>query len=122
MPTFNDFITTVPGPLRRPTDSSRVNLSGAIVVDYMHTAYTFDSFVSQRTSFAPFTYNNAMVTFPKGISDKGEIVGIEYDGGTTFHGFAMGAPVSSGSGDEDRGDGDNGQGGDQDGDQGGDHE
>ena len=122
MTTLDVSSATVPAPLPGTTEASGINRSGAIVGDYLDTAYTFDGFVSQRTSFAPFTYNNAMVTFPKGISDKGEIVGIEYDGGTTFHGFAMGAPVSSGSGDEDRGDGDNGQGGDQDGDQGGDHE
>ena len=126
MTTLDVANATVPAPLPGTTEVNGINRSGAIVGDYLDTAYTFDGFVSRATSFSPFTYPKAVVTFPKAISDKGEIVGIEYDGGSTFHGFAIAAPTSGGSSggsDDDRGNGDDhGQGDHDGGDQGGEGE
>jgi probable HAF family extracellular repeat protein len=114
--------TAVPAPVPNTTQVSGINSRGVMVGDYLDTNYNYDGFVQLGTAVAPFSYNNGMITFPKAISDKGEIVGIAFDNSFTFHGFALAAPMSSGGDDDERGKGDN-QRGDQgdelDGDQGG---
>jgi len=88
--------TLVPAPIAGTTQLYGTNSLGVMVGYYLDSAFQYDAFQAQGTTFKMITLGTGNIVFAYGVNENGDVVGEVYNSATAkYHGFAIIAPTST---------------------------